>query len=58
MLAMSAAAFAITRFTKNYSLTVILSIIVFAFPPSLSLCGFLFMDYFLATPMLLGNVLV
>lgn len=58
MLSVSALVFAITRLTKSYSLTVILSLIVFVMPPLLSLIGFDFMDYFLITPLLLGNVFV
>ena len=44
--------------TKSYSLTIILSMIVFVLPPLLSLMGFDFMDYFAITPLLLGNVFI
>lgn len=58
MLLVSAAVFGFTKLTKSYSLTVILSLIIFVLPPLLSVMEFDFMDYFLITPLLLGNVFV
>ena len=58
MLLVSASVFAISKVTKSYSLTIILSMIVFVLPPLLSLMGFDFMDYFAITPLLLGNVFI
>lgn len=58
MLLVSASVFAISKVTKSYSLTIILSMIVFVLPPLLSLMGFDFMDYFAITPLLVGNVFI
>lgn len=57
MLIVSAAAFFISCRVKGYSASVILSAAVFVVPPVLSAIGFEFMDYFLATPLLIGNVI-
>lgn len=58
MILVSALVFIITKLTKSYSLTVILSAVIFAIPPILSVMGFEFMDYFLLSPLLVGNVFV
>ncbi len=43
---------------KKYPTTVILSTVLFAVPPILSIIGFQFMDYFLLNPLLTGNVII
>ncbi|MCM1061863.1 MAG: hypothetical protein NC452_16460 [Eubacterium sp.] len=43
---------------KSYSFTVIGGVTVFAIPPIIAAMGFVFMDYFLLNPLLIGNVFV
>ncbi|MBD5128920.1 MAG: hypothetical protein HDT43_03195 [Ruminococcaceae bacterium] len=55
MIAVSAAVFFISG--RLYSVSVIVSAAVFVVPLVMSAIGFEFMDYFLAEPLLIGNVL-
>lgn len=57
MLIVSAGVFFISQRVKIYSGSVILSAAVFAVPLVLSAIGFEFLDYFLADPFLIGNVI-
>ena len=57
MLIVSAAVFLISQRVKVYSVSVILSASVFVAPLVLSAIGFEFMDYFIAAPFLIGNVI-
>lgn len=57
MIIVSAAVFFISGRVKNYSVSVIFSVAVFVTPLVLSAIGFEFMDYFAATPLLIGNVI-
>lgn len=57
MLIVSAATFFISDRVKGYSASVFFSAAVFAAPSVLSAIGFEFLDYFLANPFLIGNVI-
>lgn len=57
MTAASALVFAVTRWSRSYSVTVVVSAVMFAVPPLLSVMGFKFMDYFILNPLLTGNIL-
>lgn len=57
MLIVSAGVFFISQRVKNSSGSVILSAAFFAVPLVLSAIGFEFLDYFLADPFLIGNVI-
>lgn len=57
MLIVSAATFFISCRVKGYAASVIFSSAVFVVPSVLSAIGFEFMDYFLANPLLIGNVM-
>ena len=57
MTAASALVFAVTRWSRSYSVTVVVSAAVLAVPPLLSVMGFEFMDHFILNPLLTGNIL-
>lgn len=58
MITASALVFVVTRWSRSYSITVVVSAVIFAVPPLLSVMGFEFMDYFTLNLLLTGNILV